>query len=197
MEEGFETGSKKAFKYGIMTNSRSSNKLDKMDMIKTVANLVTNLDQGHSVDLKNQDKTVILELYKAKVGISVVSDYYRFCKVSYAPSSSSRSELMYSTMSFSLPSRLRQSERKKPTQTMLFLPIQQAQRKYLNKVRLLLNTPLGREKLKRWHSLIRLHEPNVHWRRRTKGISRARMQWTSLSRRKRRLGVWRQTLTCQ
>lgn len=85
IEAGFETGSKKSFKYGIMPNSRSSSKLDRMEMIQTVANLVTGLDQGHTVDLKNQDKTVLIELYKAKVGVSVVTDYYRFYKVSHGP----------------------------------------------------------------------------------------------------------------
>ena len=80
--EGFSSSENTSFKYGIMPNSRSSQKLDRLDMIKTVADLIGTLPGGHKVDLKDQERTVMIELYKGRVGISVVRDYYRFLKVS-------------------------------------------------------------------------------------------------------------------
>jgi tRNA(Ser,Leu) C12 N-acetylase TAN1 len=54
-----------------------------MEMITTLADLVTALDGGHSVDLRKQDRTIVVEVYKSRVGISVLQDYARFAKVSH------------------------------------------------------------------------------------------------------------------
>ena len=51
-------------KYGIMPTTRSSNKLDRLDMIRTVADQIGALPGGHKVDLQNQERTVMIELYK-------------------------------------------------------------------------------------------------------------------------------------
>ncbi|WWC90599.1 uncharacterized protein L201_005535 [Kwoniella dendrophila CBS 6074] len=85
VKDGFTTEDGKALKFAIDTNSRQSEKLDRMRMIHTVAEEVTKLDKGHSVDLKNPDKTILVELYKNTVGIAIVEDYERFKK--YNPGS--------------------------------------------------------------------------------------------------------------
>lgn len=46
------------------TNSRSSDKLERMEMIRAVAEQVAMLGGGHTVDLKNADKTILVEVYK-------------------------------------------------------------------------------------------------------------------------------------
>ncbi|WVF67566.1 hypothetical protein IAT40_002324 [Kwoniella sp. CBS 6097] len=81
----FETDDGKALKYAIDTNTRASDKMERMEMITTIAEEITKLEKGHSVDLKNPDKTVLVELYKNTVGLTVIDDYERFKK--YNPSS--------------------------------------------------------------------------------------------------------------
>lgn len=49
-----------------MPNSRSSTRLDRLEMIKTVADIVTDLEAKHSVDLKNQQRTILIELHKVR-----------------------------------------------------------------------------------------------------------------------------------
>ena len=68
-----------------------------MDMIRAVAEKVTLVDKGHKVDLKNPDRTILIEVHRVRslcmnvyhvadhlqnrLGISVVQDYERFRKV--------------------------------------------------------------------------------------------------------------------
>ncbi|WRT68515.1 uncharacterized protein IL334_005491 [Kwoniella shivajii] len=80
VKDQFHTEDDRALKFAIDTNTRQSDRLDRMDMIHTVAGEITKLDKGHSVDLKNPDKTVLLELYKNTIGLTVVEDYERFKK---------------------------------------------------------------------------------------------------------------------
>ncbi len=53
--------------FAINTNTRSSNRLERLDMIKTVADQVVKLEQGHKVDLENPERTVLIELYKVEM----------------------------------------------------------------------------------------------------------------------------------
>ncbi|WWC63420.1 uncharacterized protein I303_106022 [Kwoniella dejecticola CBS 10117] len=85
VKDGFATDNDRPIKYAIDTNTRQSDRLERMSMIHTVAEQVTLLDKGHSVDLKNPEKTILLELYKNSIGMSVLEDYERFKK--YNPSS--------------------------------------------------------------------------------------------------------------
>lgn len=50
--------------FAVDTNSRKSDKLERMEMIRTVAEQVAILGGGHTVDLKNADKTILVEVYK-------------------------------------------------------------------------------------------------------------------------------------
>ncbi|OCF57556.1 hypothetical protein L486_05014 [Kwoniella mangroviensis CBS 10435] len=85
VEEGFKTEDNRSLKFAIDTNTRQSDRLDRMDMIHTVAAEITNINIEHKVDLKNPDKTVLIELYKNSVGMGIVEDYERFKK--YNPGS--------------------------------------------------------------------------------------------------------------
>jgi adenylyl- and sulfurtransferase ThiI len=51
-------------KFAIHTNSRNSDRLDRLDMIKRVADEVVALGNGHTVDLKSPDRTVLVEVNK-------------------------------------------------------------------------------------------------------------------------------------
>ncbi|WVR09501.1 hypothetical protein IAU60_006569 [Kwoniella sp. DSM 27419] len=66
--------------FAIDTNTRMSDRLQRMEMITTIAEQVTKLDKGHSVDLANPDKTILVELHKNTLGMVVVEDYERFKK---------------------------------------------------------------------------------------------------------------------
>ncbi|WVW85493.1 hypothetical protein I302_107531 [Kwoniella bestiolae CBS 10118] len=106
--EGFKTDDDRPLKFGIETNTRQSDRLDRMDMIHTVAGEITKLEKGHKVDLKKPDKTVLVELYKNSVGMGIVEDYERFKRynpgsiasaASQAKSKSAQPELNRSTNS--------------------------------------------------------------------------------------------------
>ncbi|ODO11175.1 hypothetical protein I350_01779 [Cryptococcus amylolentus CBS 6273] len=85
VKPAFDTPDHRPFKFAIDTNSRHSEKLERLDMIKTVAEQVTNLGQGHVVDLKKPEKSVIVEVYKNNLGVTVLEDFERFKK--YNPGS--------------------------------------------------------------------------------------------------------------
>ncbi|RSH88846.1 hypothetical protein EHS25_003074 [Saitozyma podzolica] len=80
VKQGFETEDGRGLKFAIHTNSRNSDRLDRLDMIKRVADEVVALGNGHTVDLKSPDRTVLVEVNKNLLGISVVQDYERFRK---------------------------------------------------------------------------------------------------------------------
>lgn len=50
--------------FGIQTHSRNSNALDRLELIKSVAEEVTRLNSAHSVDLKNPDRTIIVDTFR-------------------------------------------------------------------------------------------------------------------------------------
>lgn len=50
--------------FAVVVSSRNSQKLERLDMIKTVAENVELLEAGHSVDLGKPDRTIIIELAK-------------------------------------------------------------------------------------------------------------------------------------
>lgn len=51
----------------MVVNSRNSQKLERLDMIKTVAENVELLEAGHSVDLGKPDRTILIELAKVSL----------------------------------------------------------------------------------------------------------------------------------
>ncbi|ODV94912.1 hypothetical protein PACTADRAFT_3797 [Pachysolen tannophilus NRRL Y-2460] len=69
----------KPLKFAIQINRRNFSALEKMDIIKAVAGCV-GTEHGHSVDLKNYDKLILIECFKTNVGMSVLDDYDRLCK---------------------------------------------------------------------------------------------------------------------
>lgn len=50
--------------FGINTHTRNSAKMERLDMIKTVAEEVVKLNPEHKVDLTNSERTVMVELFK-------------------------------------------------------------------------------------------------------------------------------------
>jgi tRNA acetyltransferase TAN1 len=64
IKSGFETPDNKPLKFAVVVNTRNSHKLDRLEMIKTVAENVEALGAGHSVDLSNPDRTIIIEVNK-------------------------------------------------------------------------------------------------------------------------------------
>ncbi|MCO5568336.1 hypothetical protein L7F22_022035 [Adiantum nelumboides] len=67
----------KAFKFAVVYEARANSSLDRMEMINTVAKLVK---QPHSVDLKNPDKTILVQVVKTVCAIGVVSNYKQYAK---------------------------------------------------------------------------------------------------------------------
>ena len=53
--------------FAVVVNSRNSQKLERLDMIKTVAENVELLEAGHKVDLGKPDRTIIIELAKVRL----------------------------------------------------------------------------------------------------------------------------------
>ncbi|EGV65226.1 hypothetical protein PSN45_002635 [Yamadazyma tenuis] len=66
-------------KFAINVTRRNFNAIEKDVIIKTVAEMVGR-DHGHSVDLKNYHKLILIECYKTSIGMSVVDDYEKLCK---------------------------------------------------------------------------------------------------------------------
>ena len=50
--------------FGIIPNNRNSARLDRMDMIKAVADKVAELNPEHKADLKKPDRTILIEVNK-------------------------------------------------------------------------------------------------------------------------------------
>jgi tRNA acetyltransferase TAN1 len=88
IKSGFETPENKPLKFAVVVNTRNSHKLDRLEMIKTVAENVEALGAGHSVDLSNPDRTIIIEVNKVchfhslgKVADSRTLWEYQYCKI--------------------------------------------------------------------------------------------------------------------
>lgn len=75
----FHQEDQKPVKFAIQVTRRNFNSLEKEDIIKQIAKLV-GTEHGHSVDLKNYDKLIMVECYKTNVGMAVVSDFQKLDK---------------------------------------------------------------------------------------------------------------------
>lgn len=75
----FHQEDQKPVKFAIQVTRRNFNALEKDDIIKKIASMV-GTDHGHSVDLKNYDKLIMVECYKTNVGMAVVSDFQKYDK---------------------------------------------------------------------------------------------------------------------
>lgn len=75
----FHAEDQKPVKFAIQVTRRNFNTIEKATIINTVAECVGN-DHGHSVDLKNYDKLILVECYKSNVGMAVVGEYERYLK---------------------------------------------------------------------------------------------------------------------
>ncbi|KDN34851.1 hypothetical protein RSAG8_12083, partial [Rhizoctonia solani AG-8 WAC10335] len=64
-------------KYKIELRTRSHKVLTRDEVIKAIAQCVPS-DKGHTVDLTNQDTTILVELFKGICTISVVPDYEKY-----------------------------------------------------------------------------------------------------------------------
>ncbi|CUM63047.1 uncharacterized protein PRCAT00000610001 [Priceomyces carsonii] len=64
----------KPYKFAISLSKRNFNVIQKMDIIKTIAECVGR-EHGHKVDLKLYDKLILVECYKNNIGMSVVNNY--------------------------------------------------------------------------------------------------------------------------
>ncbi|AGO13387.1 AaceriAFR250Cp [[Ashbya] aceris (nom. inval.)] len=65
------------YKFAVEVIKRNFNTIDKMDIIKLVAKEVGKSGElGHSVDLKDYDKLVIVQCFKNNIGMSVVDKDY-------------------------------------------------------------------------------------------------------------------------
>ncbi|CDO51616.1 similar to Saccharomyces cerevisiae YGL232W TAN1 Putative tRNA acetyltransferase [Geotrichum candidum] len=72
----FHSGSpdQPAYKFAIRPTLRNHSILGRDEIIKTLAEIVCRSD-GHSVDLKQYDKMIIVECYKSSIGMSVVDEF--------------------------------------------------------------------------------------------------------------------------
>ncbi|SCU86444.1 LAMI_0D02102g1_1 [Lachancea mirantina] len=65
-------------KFAVEVTRRNFNTIEKMDIIKEVARVVGKGGQlGHTVDLKEYDKLILVECFKNNIGMSVVDSDYR------------------------------------------------------------------------------------------------------------------------
>ncbi|KAG5362950.1 tRNA acetyltransferase TAN1 [Yarrowia sp. B02] len=64
----------KPLKYAIRPTLRNFDNLTRDEVIQTVASRVGQ-EHGHSVDLKNYDKLILVDCFKASIGMSVVDEY--------------------------------------------------------------------------------------------------------------------------
>ncbi|ODV78843.1 uncharacterized protein CANTADRAFT_7167 [Suhomyces tanzawaensis NRRL Y-17324] len=69
----------KPYKFAIQVSKRNFNSIPRGDMIKTIAECVGR-EHGHSVDLKQYDKLIVVECYKSNIGMGVVNDYLKLEK---------------------------------------------------------------------------------------------------------------------
>ncbi|ORY35740.1 hypothetical protein BCR39DRAFT_511850 [Naematelia encephala] len=81
IQQAFNTPeSSEGLRFAIVTNKRNSNRMDRMEMIKAIADLVVKAGSAHKVDLNDPERTILVEIYKNSLGVSVVSNYTRFKK---------------------------------------------------------------------------------------------------------------------
>lgn len=66
-------------KFAINVSKRNFNAMSSQEIIRIIAECVGK-KHGHSVDLKNYDKLILVECYKSNIGMSVVNDYDKLMK---------------------------------------------------------------------------------------------------------------------
>ncbi|THH08588.1 hypothetical protein EW145_g2602 [Phellinidium pouzarii] len=71
------TDSPKVYRYKIELRMRNHNTLSRDDVIKTIAQCVP---AQHKVDLVNAELFILVEIFKATCGMSIVRDYYCYKK---------------------------------------------------------------------------------------------------------------------
>lgn len=76
----FHQENQQPLKFAIQVTRRNFNSLEKEDIIKKIASLVGH-DHGHSVDLKNYDKLIMVACYKTNIGMAVVTDFQKYDKL--------------------------------------------------------------------------------------------------------------------
>lgn len=69
----------KPVKFAVQVSRRNFNVLKSDVIIKTIAECVGN-SHGHSVDLKNYDKLIIVECYKNNIGMGVANNFLKYSK---------------------------------------------------------------------------------------------------------------------
>ncbi|KAH8099982.1 hypothetical protein BXZ70DRAFT_989692 [Cristinia sonorae] len=72
-----EQDPEKSYKYKIELRIRNHNTVDKMALIEELAKCVP---EKHTVDLKNAELFILVEIFKSVCGISIVKDYYKLQK---------------------------------------------------------------------------------------------------------------------
>ncbi|CAN6644380.1 tRNA acetyltransferase Tan1p [Trichomonascus vanleenenianus] len=70
----FKEEGQEPVKFAINTSIRNHNVLSRTEIIENVAKAVGK-EHGHSVDLKNFDKLIMVQCFKSSVGVSVVERY--------------------------------------------------------------------------------------------------------------------------
>lgn len=75
------TPQSKGLKFAIRPTIRNNNKIDRDQVIQTVAPKVEALGKGmHKVDLKGYDKLILVDVYRNIVGMSIVGNDYETLK---------------------------------------------------------------------------------------------------------------------
>lgn len=85
IENTFRTLAEKHFKqeaktFSIAYNHRNNNNLQRDDVIKTIANVITQVRPDNKVDLKSAELVVIVEVIKGIGLLSVIPDYLKYKK---------------------------------------------------------------------------------------------------------------------
>lgn len=87
---------KEPFTFAIIFNRRCNHDIIRDDVIKQLADLVTQKNIRNKVDLKNPQKTILIEIIKGLCLISIIPDYLKLKKYNlnelHSPSSSSNNE---------------------------------------------------------------------------------------------------------
>lgn len=85
IENTFKTLAEKYFKheaktFSIAYNYRNNNNLQRDEVIKTIATVITQVRSDNKVDLKSPELVVIVEVIKGIVLLSVIPDYFKYKK---------------------------------------------------------------------------------------------------------------------
>ncbi|KAI5957022.1 hypothetical protein KGF57_003396 [Candida theae] len=79
LKDHFHKDGQDPVKFAIQVSRKHFDTLTSEAIIKSVAETVGR-EHGHTVDLKNYEKLIIVECYKNNIGMSVVEDYLKFSK---------------------------------------------------------------------------------------------------------------------